>query len=261
MTHSQQLLNQCSQLLSDILQFVSTYNYDDYCRLESITNTHDAFCSRANELYENLVSILTKSSDFCVKKFKTDYFKFWWDQEGDLLKNNSISTHKEWCLYGRPNTGPIFEAKKRAKMQYKAYLRKNMATEKVEITNSLHDSLMSKNQDQFWKTWRSKFGVNKTKKPRINGLSDDSSIASTFADFFATVSNEEKDHTEPTQNLSSGFNLFTDYQVGSNTFDIETVSNVILDLKKGKASGLDNLASEHLQYCHPSVIATISILF
>ena len=69
-----------------------------------------------------------------------------------------------------------------------------------------------------------------------------STIASSFADFFATVSNAEKEHTKATQNLSSGFNIFTDYQVGSNTFDIETVSNVILDSKKGKASGLNNLA-------------------
>ena len=65
---------------------MSTYNYDDYCRLEGITKTHDAFCSRANELYENLVSILTSKSSryFVLRKFKTDYFKFWWDQEGDL---------------------------------------------------------------------------------------------------------------------------------------------------------------------------------
>ena len=76
MAHSQPLLNQCSQLLSDIMQFVSMYNYDDYCRLEGIIETRDVFCSRANELYENLVSILIKSSDVCVKKFKTEYFKF-----------------------------------------------------------------------------------------------------------------------------------------------------------------------------------------
>ena len=49
--------------------------------------------------------------------------------------------------------------------------------------------------------------------------------------------------------------------MGSTTFDVETVSNVILNLKKGKVSGLDNVTLEHLQYCHPRVIVIISILF
>ena len=35
-------------------------------------------------------------------------------------------------------------------------------------------------------------------------------------------------------------------------FDVELISNLIEDMKKGKAAGLDGrLTSEHLKYSHP----------
>jgi len=44
-------------------------------------------------------------------------------------------------------------------------------------------------------------------------------------------------------------------------FDIATVDDVIRKLKKGKASGVDNITCEHLQYSHPIVCSCISMLF
>jgi hypothetical protein len=43
-------------------------------------------------------------------------------------------------------------------------------------------------------------------------------------------------------------------------FDAQLVEQVISDMKRGKAAGLDNLTVEHLQHCHsllPSVLAKL----
>ena len=107
-------------------------------------------CTCVDVLYNELILLLAEAGDTCIKKYKVDFLKFWWDEEGDALKRDSISTHNNWRVLGRPNSGPIFEAKKKAKSLYRLYLRKNMGREKEEFSNSLHDSL-AKNQGEFWK--------------------------------------------------------------------------------------------------------------
>ena len=36
-----------------------------------------------------------------------------------------------------------------------------MANDKLTVSDSLHDSLVSKNGNEFWKIWRKKFGKKK----------------------------------------------------------------------------------------------------
>jgi len=44
-------------------------------------------------------------------------------------------------------------------------------------------------------------------------------------------------------------------------FDVSLVDNVIANMKRGKASGLDGLSAEHLQYSHPAICLILSNLF
>ena len=44
-------------------------------------------------------------------------------------------------------------------------------------------------------------------------------------------------------------------------FDVELVDKKITELKKNKASGLDNLTAEHLQFSHPIVISVMCKFF
>ena len=41
------------------------------------------------------------------------------------------------------------------------------------------------------------------------------------------------------------------------TFDVELVDKIIIELKKNKAAGLDNLTAEHLQFSHPIVVSVM----
>ena len=44
-------------------------------------------------------------------------------------------------------------------------------------------------------------------------------------------------------------------------FDTETISRIILDMKRGKAADIDGLTVEHLQHSHPVVSVLLSKLF
>ena len=49
--------------------------------------------------------------------------------------------------------------------------------------------------------------------------------------------------------------------VNKDEFDIELVDNIISQLQRGKAAGLDTLAAEHLQFSHPIVRSILVKLF
>jgi hypothetical protein len=43
--------------------------------------------------------------------------------------------------------------------------------------------------------------------------------------------------------------------------DVELISNLIEDMKQGKAAGLDGLTSEHLKFSHPILVVVLCELF
>ena len=187
--HSEKLYDKCLSLLGEISAINLLKNKDVPMRWSDNASLFSDLCTCVDVLYNELILLLAEAGDTCIEKYKVDVLKFWWDEESDALKMDSISTHNNWRLLDRPNSGPIFEAKKKAKSLYRLYLRKNMGREKEEFSNSLHDSLMAKNQGEFWKVWRKKFGSKKNNQLTINNSNDHVSTANDFSNFFAKVSN------------------------------------------------------------------------
>ena len=74
--------------------------------------------------YTHIVTALQISSDRTVPKQKSDFYKYWWEQELDLLKQESIKNHRVWTALGRPCYGNRFEEMRRSKLRYKQAIRK-----------------------------------------------------------------------------------------------------------------------------------------
>ena len=49
-----------------------------------------------NKIYEKLIAILKHCTSLTVPKHEKDFYKYWWDQELDLLKGESINSHNLW---------------------------------------------------------------------------------------------------------------------------------------------------------------------
>jgi exonuclease III len=217
-----------------------------------------------NYAYDKLISILQYCASKSVPLHYKGFYKFWWDQELDLLKEESIKSHTAWKLAGRPRSGPCFNKYKSDKLAYKLRIRNNQEGEKLSYTNDLNDALILKQGNTFWNCWRSKFS-SKGKRPlQIDNLTRDSDIADHFAYHFKNICTiRTVDGNKKLQDIylekRSAYNgtPFT----SDLAFNAELIEDIINKMKRGKAAGLDGLTAEHLQHSHPSLPTFLAKLF
>jgi len=169
-----------------------------------------------------------------------------------------------WIEAGKPNVGVIADDRKKDKYSYRHKIRQGQAKEKSNISNSLHDALINKNQGGFWKIWKSKFGTKKCQPHTINGKNRKIDIANEFADYFSEACSCNSD----TRNLEllNEFNEMKKYCCVSYSksdyyLSVEIVGNMIQQLHVGKAAGIDGLTVEHIHYCHPIIVLLLTKLF
>ena len=86
------------------------------------------------------------------------------------------------------------------KMTYRKAIKDKDRLNMFEISNDLHDCLITKDMNNFWKSWNNKFKV-RNSKLNVDGWSSDSEIAAEFANFFEGIcSVEESDYVTNSKN-------------------------------------------------------------
>jgi len=198
-----------------------------------------------------------------ITRRKDNFYKYWWDTEAKQLKQDFMSSHREWINIGRPDHGRVFELKAQCKSKYKTFIFNRKSEESSIISDSLCNSLVKKDNIEFWKIWNRKFSNKQPRVNNINGCCEEKEIANNFRDFFiinqcffrSNVVNNNVILSDQKQNDYTYSMYNKEYLTG---VIVETIVN---KLKKGKAMGEDNLSCEHLQFCHPIVLCTIAKLF
>ena len=135
--------------------------------------------------YCEIVRMLQLAAEKTVPKRKTNFYKYWWDQELDLLKEQSIQAHQVWSQAGRARHVDIFNEMKKCKLSYKHAIRTKEHQSQQHFSDALNDALLSKDINSFWKSWRSKFNRNKRRCAEvIDGEHEPLHIAGRFAGIF-----------------------------------------------------------------------------
>jgi exonuclease III len=240
--------------------------------LDNLIERTNAMCHMCDDqtfedidrIYNNIVDSLCTSAKLYIPKHKKNYFKFWWSQELDLLKENAIASCRAWKEASRPKHGACFTKYNKDKLLYKKRIREEQTREINSYTNDLHDALLCKSNQDFWKVWRSKFTMKSNNVLKVDGTSDVDLIVDKFAKYFEdnctpfNANRNEELKSEYTERLASYHGSpITDSQ----QFDVELVGKLIDNLVCGKAAGLDELSAEHLKFCHPIVISSLTKLF
>lgn len=234
-----------------------------YINNTSVDNISDA-SQVINLAHDRIIDTLTKGAHLYVPKCPKNFFKYWWDQELDQLKADSIKTNNIWKEAGKPKHGQIFVNRTNSRFLYRKKLRECQRLEDESYTNELHSALMAKNGVRFWKCWQSKFDS----KIKINGVGGHScaqQIANNFQIHFSALS--EANNPVMADSLQSEFNrriaCYCGYPISSikTTFTTEAVSKIIDSLSKGKAAGLDGITAEHVMYCCPILSCILAKLF
>jgi len=69
------------------------------------------------------------------------FFKFWWDEELNILKVAAIESNKIWKSVGKPKQGPIFALQRQSsRALYRKRIREKRTMETETYTNDLHDA-------------------------------------------------------------------------------------------------------------------------
>ena len=215
-------------------------------------------------LYGRIVDVLNLCANATIPCCRQDFFKFWWNQELDCLKQESIDSHRLWKAAGQPRSGSIYDRRNKARRAYRLAIRRNEIDPIQCYSNDLHKALLQKNGTAFWKCWNSKFGTKSNKINLVDGISDPQLIANKFADHFASVCSSSS--SDSAANLDYIYRAKRPTYVGSPhtiefDFDSELMGDVISALKYGKAAGPDKLTAEHLCYCHPILCCVLVKLF
>jgi hypothetical protein len=216
------------------------------------------------QFFEEIVDALNLSAEAAVPVCKQNFFKFWWNQKLSILKDKSIESHKLWVSAGRPRSGPIFNKRNMDRNAYRFSIKKYEIASTQYFTNELHDALLDKRGDAFWKCFNSKFGSKSHVCKQVDGVVDPYLVAENFSFHFqSSCSNlSVSDSTRLVDQYHAMRSTYTGTPlVDEFNFDAQLVEQVISNLKRGKAAGLDNLTAEHLQNCHPLLPGVLAKLF
>ena len=193
------------------------------------------------------------------------FYKWWWNDSLQNLKDESLAAHRLWVNNGRPHRGVVFEIAKTAKAKYKHAMRQADKDYIISVSDELHDWLLKKDQSEFWQSWHRKFGCDKKNVSCIDGSCDSVSIANKFAAVFQSPCNTNESVTCKFKNeFLSMYEQCAMENVDNDAdlrIDVELLDKCLHRMKTRKARGFDGIDVEHILYSHPIVVWLLSVLY
>jgi len=84
--------------------------------IDELVSTYDRGACSASEcceyidvVYNEIVFVLANAADMYVPVRRKNFYKFWWDEELNLLKEASVDANKLWKAAGKPRHGPVYD--------------------------------------------------------------------------------------------------------------------------------------------------------
>jgi len=160
-------------------------------------------------------------------------------------------------------SGTLFQIKRSTKLKYKLAIQQAFAQHENRYDDELATHFLNKRMPEFRKTWAKKFRKNANNDVFIDGTNDGQYVANAFASQFNKVYSSVADDCHSIKRpFMSAIEDHNDNATNiSNDITVELVDKCIHRLHVGKASGPDDLSSEHLKYAHPLVVVQLCSLF
>jgi len=102
-----------------------------------------------DEMYERIVAVLLSSASGSIASCSQNFFKFWWCEELDCLKQQSVESDQLLKAAGRPRSGPIFDRRNKARRVYRLGIRNYHRGPTEFYNNDLHEALINKKGSTF----------------------------------------------------------------------------------------------------------------
>jgi len=167
-----------------------------------------------------------------------------------------------WKNAGKPRHGPINNKYRQDKLLYKKRIKEEQPRETISFSNDLHDALLRKSGKDFWKIWNSKFDRKVINPLNVDGITDAKIIADNFAIHFEKVCTPSHVYDDLLKEYNERREKYDEPLYGSKkVVSVEQIGKILVNLKNGKAPGLDELSCKHLKYSHPIIFSILCKLF
>ena len=128
--------------------FILSYHNELSCRYDQNDHQID-YKYVIDRIYDDIVNTIVLGANQFVPHCRKNSFKFWWDEEMDLLKEVSIESNLIWKAAGKPKHGPIFGKRQSCRLQYRKHIRENQNNETSAYSDDLHEALLDKKWHYF----------------------------------------------------------------------------------------------------------------
>lgn len=208
-----------------------------------------------NNLYQSIVSAMRQaavdSRATIPRKTVNNKCILGWNKHVSLYHQQARYDYQMYILYGKPESGPIFEQMQLSRKIFKSrlkYCQGNQEQIRMDILASQHNA---KHFSKFWNGTK-KLNGKMSLPVSIDGVSDPTCIANVFRDQF---------RVEPIQPACSPVDAESIPVEQPISISSRDVADAIKNMKRGKSPGHDGLSIEHLQHAGPHVNRVLSLLF
>ena len=192
--------------------------------------------------------------------------KPFWSKELTILKRKSFLSHKAWLDQDKPTNGPVYEAYTKCRSDYRTLLRQEKRKKEGCQNDKLYEALIDKDQDEFWRTWKSLSQSGDPLATRIDGNTQADDIAERFSNVFSDIY-ENNDVTAHAKLKDRFMNEFPAYFSAHKNDNIScfffTRADIIdmVDKLKLRKSYAGFVRTEHISNGSPKLMFHLHILF
>ena len=249
--------------MAENLSHVSPLNFD-------VVHEKKVCCDDSHKItienYYDCIVTAVLDAERCLPKVLPNIQRSFWCAELENLKQASLDCTQRWKLLGCPKSGMEYDCKKDCQVKYKKAIRKKKAEDKKKRNDDMYQNLLQRNGVSFWKAWKDCNKTGDSIATRINGKTDEKSIADTFCSYFESVysGSDTPEHNR----MKADFNLsFSRYYSEHIDDDISPYllswADMIIIAKKiklGKANA-GSIKPEHFIHGCPSLLRHFQCLF
>ena len=264
---SDSLKSSYTERLSGLMNGLPAEVHQDHCHVTCCCDNSDCRQKLQDE-YNVLIDSL-KCADSTLPRHKPGTEKDWWTSELTSLRHQSIAIHSLWINEGRPRQGRTHDERIRVRAAYKRAIRAAQRAPKQQSRNKMHSSLVDRDTNSFWRSWKSLYNKNKSDlAPVVDGCSSKTDIAECFKSAFQK--NSVPNNTENVEKLNDRFRIryesyLENHKASCNCKPVYikpiNVIDALTNMKTNKSSDESGISAEHFHYAPLDFLVRVTDLF
>ena len=232
---------------------------------EALTCT-DKFCDKhggdIEQLYNNVINTVIDSAKVIPTTTKRNHKTVpGWNQYVEDLKKESLHWHSCWKSQGRPHHGPCAEIMRLSRARYHRAVRQVKREEDKICMAKMADAISRDNTRDLFSEVRKMKGSSNYCASIIDGCADNDSIANMFGTKYDNLYNSVPYNEKEMNDIKCKIDNLVQKDNSNYYITVSDVVKSISHLKSGKASGEEQLYSDHIIHAPHLLHVFLSMLF